>query len=741
MQVQASNSNWREPWDKEMDKTFDEQLGPDTRPKVAAKIERIKKPKVMKQVKRRKLSAKKAKKYFASPIQSVKLIWEHEYHGQAQFVIQFPNDEAEKYKEELEKIESASLLTTTYVDPTGNDSKNPEDVVFVQRWKIHRSDEMLQVVAAFGKKHKFDFDGDILVRAAMAGQEGKRLFRMSSAKSNSEVVIPIMGKNKFKAFQRAGIAYALEAKRCFIADEMGLGKTVEAIGVAAVVKQFPILIITPNTLKINWERECTKWFGKKRTSIVLRNRDLPTLNNRVPKGEDPASVPQLMSDKKKARVIKSHVAWLKAHDIIIVNYDKLKKWIEYFKALAPQFVVFDESHYVKGNSARSRVCKELMDDITPEYILMLTGTPIMSRPIELIRQLQIMGRMAEFGGVQHFMNRYCSIVNVDMSQLPPLPKMNEDGSMPDLTEEEQLGYDMRNELIRKAHENQIELNTRLRSVCYVRREKCDVLTELPDKVRSTLTFEISNRAEYESIEEDVIGYLGDRAAKDEKFLKSIKKLSQEEKIRRIKAQRNTAEEKSSRAQVLVKIEMLKQAAAIGKLGSVKEWIEDFFEQNPKEKLLVFATHKRIIDELEAMFPKICITIRGTDSEKARLAAEDAFQDKKNMKAKLLVGSLKAAGVGLTLTAASNVAFVELGWTPAIHDQAEDRLHRITQKNNVTAYYLLAENTIEERIAQLIEGKRQIVDSVSFGDPLSKSAQTGSILGDLVAGLVGKTTLL
>ena len=703
-----------------------------------AKKPRKKRVKVMKQVKRRKLSEKKAKKFFASPVQSLKLIWE--MSGQPYYIVQFPVDLAATIVPELQKIPSAyEYAGSAPVDPTGNNDLNPEKVTFVARWRVHQSDETLQLLAAFGKKFKFEFDGDLLVRAKLASADGKQLLVMSSAKSNSTVKIPAMGKDpktkkqlKLMPFQRAGVAYALETKRCFIADEMGLGKTIQAIATNIVAKKFPMLVVCPNTVKLNWYDECTKWLGKKRKCIVLRNKDLKPLVARAKKGE----IAPLMSDAKKAKTIRTGSKWLQQFDVIIVNYDKLKKWAEYFQFLQPQFVVFDESHYLKGNSARSRVCKQMMDTIEPEYILMLTGTPVMNKPLELIRQLQIMNRMAEFGGVSYFMNRYCSIVNVDMSALPPLPKLNEDGTMPELTNEQILGDEMRRELIRKVYENQIELNHRLRSICYVRREKVDVLTDLPDKVRSQLTFEITNREEYERIQDDVVGYLGDRAAKDQKFLKSIKKKSKLEQIKLIKEHRATAEYKSSRAEALVKIEMLKQAAAIGKLSAVQEWITDFFEQNPKSKLVVFANHKIIVNELDAMFSDICITVR--KGEEASQAAKD-FQT--NKKIKLFITSLKVGGVGITLTAASDVAFVELGWTPAIHDQAEDRCHRITQKECVTAYYLLAEDTIEQRIAKLIEGKRQTVDAVSFGDPLEKVMQTGSILGDLVSDLIGKKTTL
>ena len=96
---------------------------------------------------------------------------------------------------------------------------------------------------------------------------------------------------------------------------------------------------------------------------------------------------------------------------------------------------------------------------------------------------------------------------------------------------------------------------------------------------------------------------------------------------------------------------------------------------------------------------------------------DAFQEDINRK--LIVCSLQAAGVGLTLTAASNVAFVQCGWTPALHDQAEDRAHRIGQDNAVTCYYLLCPDSIDTDVWSLIESKREVVDKASGGAGFGK----------------------
>ena len=108
-----------------------------------------------------------------------------------------------------------------------------------------------------------------------------------------------------------------------------------------------------------------------------------------------------------------------------------------------------------------------------------------------------------------------------------------------------------------------------------------------------------------------------------------------------------------------------------------------------------------------------------------------FQNDDNCK--LIVCTLDAAGIGITLTAASNVAFIELGWTPAVHDQAEDRLHRIGQEKAVTAWYLLAANTIEEEIASLLDQKRKVVNASTDGG----DATNGYVLIDALIDSMNK----
>jgi len=244
-----------------------------------------------------------------------------------------------------------------------------------------------------------------------------------------------------------------------------------------------------------------------------------------------------------------------------------------------------------------------------------------------------------------------------------------------------------------------ELNDRLRANCFIRRLKADVLKELPAKQMARVPLALANAAEYRRAEEAFLEWL-------------------EEKGEDVEA--------AQRAEHLVRIEKLKQLAAAGKLEEAIRWIRDFLESG--EKLVVFATHRDVVARLATEFSAPSIT--GETPLADRQAAVDRFQS--DPECRVIVLNTRAGGVGLTLTAASNVAFLELGWTPAEHDQAEDRCHRIGQERSVTAWYLLADGTIDAEIETLLEAKRTIVEAVTEG----KAGNLG-ILGDLIERLKGR----
>lgn len=254
-----------------------------------------------------------------------------------------------------------------------------------------------------------------------------------------------------------------------------------------------------------------------------------------------------------------------------------------------------------------------------------------------------------------------------------------------------------------------QLHQRLRGSCYLRRRKADVLTQLPAKRRAVITVPLDNEPEYKRAERDFLCWL--QAQLDEEAPGGLPP--------------------SARSQAIVRMTALRRLAARGKLTAAVSWLEDFLES--EERLVVFAHHRDIQSAVSERFPHSA-QIVGADSFEAREENVRRFQSDDGPQ--LCVCSLEVASHGFTLTRAANVAFLELAWTPAKHDQAEDRVHRIGQASGVTAWYLLAAGTIDERIAALLETKREVVDSLTDGGSGDGESLAGAILAEYAADLSG-----
>jgi hypothetical protein len=249
------------------------------------------------------------------------------------------------------------------------------------------------------------------------------------------------------------------------------------------------------------------------------------------------------------------------------------------------------------------------------------------------------------------------------------------------------------------------LHWHLRAHCYVRRVKADVLPQLPPKRQVTIPVDLSNETEYRLAERNLVDWLR----------------AQPLDLRELQAKVAAA----LRNERLVQLNKLRQLAGRGKLAAAVSWLDDFLQSG--EPLVVFADHIELQQELLARFPDAA-HILGSDDATARDAAVRAFQSADGPQ--LIVCSLRAAGQGLTLTRASNVAFLELDWTPARLAQAEDRCHRIGQHDAVTAWYLVAPETIDETMAELLAAKRGVIGAVTDGQVVEDGSLVEAVVADL-----------
>lgn len=448
------------------------------------------------------------------------------------------------------------------------------------------------------------------------------------------------------SYQLEGVRYALDNKRCIFGDQPGLGKTLQAI--CSVVKAhreamvygetFPVLVICPAALKVNWKREFKKFAGIEACILDDSNRASWEKFWELKRPDGEALCPVFITNYeslKKFFVIK--VKNTSRFTLASIEFDER---VRLFKS-----VIIDESHKCKSSKTQQAkfvegICKG------KKWIFALTGTPVVNNNTDLIQQLRILGRLDDFGGYKQFVSRFC------------------DGP--------------------KQSSNMKELHYRLWCCCFFRREKAKVLTQLPDKMRQYITCEITNRKEYQDAEDNFLKYLRQyKHADDDKIARAM------------------------RGEVMVRMGILKEIAARGKVKAVADFIHDVIDGG--EKLIMFAYLKEVVLALKEEFPD-AVTVTGSDNITQKQNAVDRFQN--DPECKLIILNYKSGGTGLTLTASSRVGFIEFPWTYSDCEQAEDRAHRNGQKNAVNCYYFLGDKTIDEYMYKVIQTKKDIANEVT-----------------------------
>ncbi len=532
------------------------------------------------------------------------------------------------------------------------------------RWIIDTNDENMAVVYRILTDFFQPFDQPtILAVAQLCGVHldtvnAKKQTAIMSRAVTANIEIPGLATNRNPyPFQLGGIAYGVQKRRTFLADEMGLGKTVQAIGVLQAVNAYPAICLTKASLTGNWRREWGNW--------------VPGLYS--------TSEPKEFGDGS-------------FYKVLVMSYNSLPKWFDWLKTIPWQAIVADESQYIKNpKSKRTECAVDLANDLKIPTRLALSGTPIDIKPSELISQLKFLGRLNDFGGWFEFATKYCGAYQQSFGG--PKKFWITDGCT-----------------------NSEELHEKLRSICYIRRTKAEVMPELPPKTRATVMLPIDNGPEYRRADQDVVAYLTDKKANEADV--DVTLIDDEGEVA-----------DTSIVADLARVQVLKKLAAEGMLAGFEEWLEEFVESG--KKLILFAHHADIQRELFERCSKVTKTLwtreDGSASEKIQIRI-DRFQNDPTQK--VIVCSLEGDNAGHTLTAAEHVGFFERAWTTTKHDQAEDRAHRIGQKGNVTCYYFVAQGTIYEDIDVLLNERRGVVDAVTDGKAMTKKP----------AGHIGKALL-
>lgn len=428
-----------------------------------------------------------------------------------------------------------------------------------------------------------------------------------------------------------------------LADEPGLGKTAESVLAASVADAYPLLVVVPNVVKMNWAREVERWTPRRRATVIQGDG-----------GEIDAFA-----------------------DVFIVNYEILDRHLSWLGSIGLKGMVVDEAHFIKNlGSQRSQnvlaLATRIRETTHNPLLLALTGTPLIND-------------VEDFDAIWRFLGWTTG----DKPGDELMRRLDETGFTP---ADKAFYPEARHAVI---------------SMGIVRRKKKDVAADLPDKLIADLPVQLDDEfgrsiraaerelglrlaAKYRRI----IEARGERGRVYD---------DADEDIVRLVAQNELDESKAAGAggdNVFTMVRKIGQAKALLAADYTVQL------QRSVGKVVFFAKHIDVMDAAEAHFAAAgirTISVRGDQTSPVRQAGIDAFNNDPDVG--VAVCSLTAAGVGLNLQAASNVVLAELSWTAAEQTQAIDRVHRIGQDEPVTAWRIIAAHTIDAKIAELIDQKQ------------------------------------
>lgn len=434
-------------------------------------------------------------------------------------------------------------------------------------------------------------------------------------------------------YQAEGIAYMINHGNCINGDDCGLGKTLTSICVVELMNAFPALVICPASVKYNWKKEWAK-INPNRTVGVVESK-------RRKNAADP---------------------WV--NDVVVINFDILgERGLDTPKAKHPQLLkkywgscVIDEIHFLKSEKAlRTKMAKKIATKI--ENVWGLTGTLTQKRPADLIQPFKIIRRFKDlFGDSMEFKFRYCNAHKTP------------------------YGFDV------NGFSNLEELHELLRMGGYIRRNKRDVLEELPPLITTTVDVPITNQKEYSKAEENLVSYL--------------------EQIDITKA--NSA----VNAPHLVMMQTLKKLSIEGKMQFIEGYIKDWLEANEDQTLLVFGVHRDPLQQLATKFK--APVIQGGVDGKTKQRIVDEFSQGRH---RVLFANIKSAGTGTDglQENCSNLVYIELPDSYSDIEQVNSRLERMGQKGSINVTRLLSPITIDVEMNEMMTDKSLVMGVINRGE--------------------------
>uniref|UniRef100_A0A7E4VTG0 SWI/SNF-related matrix-associated actin-dependent regulator of chromatin subfamily A-like protein 1 n=1 Tax=Panagrellus redivivus TaxID=6233 RepID=A0A7E4VTG0_PANRE len=421
-------------------------------------------------------------------------------------------------------------------------------------------------------------------------------------------------------YQKNGVLHGIEnGGRILIADEMGLGKSVQALSLAHYYqREWPLLIVCPSSVKGSWQAQFEKFL--------------------------PGVVDITIIDKA-GDIIPNHRS---TNSVIILSYDMMSNKAAKLIDMRFYVIIFDESHMLKDSKAK-RTKAAISLSRAANRVILLSGTPALSRPSELFTQIQMITPKL-FPNFMDYALTYCD------------------------------GRQMNHGFVAKGATRTEELKAIMQSTVMIRRTKDSI--DLPPKNREFV-------------------YLNERNVD----FQMAGLCEAKNKLENLKNPKGLEAHDSLMAYY--------RATALVKSSAVTAYLEkEYVDPGIDRKMLVFAHHQVVLNAICAMLNSKGVRyVRIDGSTNDRTALVDEFQTSENCRVAVL--SVTAAGVGITLTAANLVIFAELHWNPATLMQAEDRAHRVGQLKTVDVIYLVAKKTADDNMILLLKKKMSILNSVAL----------------------------
>lgn len=515
------------------------------------------------------------------------------------------------------------------------------------------------------------------------------------------VIVPDPRSGEYMNFQKRSISsIATEIRRILsgeekvkrgvlLADDMGVGKTIQAIGVIDSLPEIErVLIVCPSIMVTKFAEKLNEWLSRRDMRIIPVSNATMTKRRQF----------EFLTAMNRGYITKF---------VMIMNYELVTRLQDAFKNINFDLIVLDEAHYVKNPSAqRTKVIlgffykgkKFVPPKINYRSILMMTGTPGTAAVIDICNLANALApqefRRSET--VQRYCGMQLGVVYTRYGQ--------------------RVAYEEREMSKREKDELLTELANRLRMHIMIRRSKQDVLNELPEKMREIVVLP-----------------------------KSEQLIAQAELEKRLAKQAyqaiiaKDAEARKQFASRMAELAEVRRKTAMMKAEAIKDYVQDISDNGGQ--IVAFCYHRAVAEYVGKLYR--CPVVHGELDHKARLQVIQQFRDAiitDPNQPHMIVLTMSSCGVGIDIPEAQVALFLEMDWLPSTIVQAEDRLYRIGQKKNVLCQYIVAADTIDERIARRVIDRASDLSkatgdaetSFSF-DGVDQQSEVRTILQDFVNG--------